>query len=120
MRTSPTGRSSTSGVLPISSRRLEATALRTALPHVDRRAELADHLVDAPEMAAADCIDRGAAMRVDELAFAPLQAGKQEQGIGAFPRSAFDHPFAPLAFEPVQGDLREACVARCGLDIVAV
>src|SRR5437764_5810833 len=42
-------RSSTSGVLPTSSSREDATAeLRTSLPDVDGGRELAQHLVDAP------------------------------------------------------------------------
>src|SRR5436190_20063406 len=72
-RTLPTGRSSTSGVFPINSSSEWPTTLRTAPPHVHRRAQLPDHLIDAPQLAAADGIDGRRAVRRDERGLAPLQ-----------------------------------------------
>src|SRR6266487_4140303 len=73
-RTSPTGRSSTSGVLPISSSSDGATTLRIALPDVHRRTQLPDHLIDPPQLTAADGVDRRRTVLRDERGLAPLQA----------------------------------------------
>src|SRR4029453_1651236 len=51
-RTGPSGRGPTSGVFPIRPSRDGDTALCTPLPHEDRRAELPEQLVDAPQLAA--------------------------------------------------------------------
>src|SRR2546423_7953759 len=70
-RTLPTGCSSTSGVLPISPSSEGATTLGTALPHVDGRAELADQLVDPPQLAAAVRSDGGLTVGTHQLGLAP-------------------------------------------------
>src|SRR5919201_2842781 len=118
MRTSPTGRSSTSGVLPISWRRFDATtASAMPLPHVHRWAQLPDQLVDAPQLAAAHSVDGGRTLRRNESVFAAMQARKHEERRRGIPSAVLDHPFAPFARESVNRNLLESCVARRRLDV---
>src|SRR5438128_4170627 len=87
IRVSPTGDSSTSGVLPISSSSEGATALGIPLPHVDRRAELAEELVDAPELAAGVSRDPSRSVALDELGLAAAQARQTQQIVAGIPGS---------------------------------
>src|SRR5690242_13242331 len=108
--------SSTSGVLPTSSSRLGTVALGIALPQVDRRAELAEELVDPPELAAAPGLDVGGAEPRDELGLAAAQAREPEQRVARIPRAVLDGALAPLGAELLPLDEREARVLRVPLD----
>ena len=104
----PTGCSSTSGVLPISSSSDCATTLRIAPPDVDRRAELAEQLVDAPG-ACRRRTRRRAPRRGARRARAPaLQPREAQQVVARVPRAVLDHPLAPLAAERRSRDERQA------------
>src|SRR5919204_3840842 len=116
MRVSPTGDSSTRGVLPISSSSDGATVLGTALPDVDGGAELADQLVDAPELAAAVRADGRLAVRLDEVALAPAHSRQAEQRLAGVPAAVLDHPLAPLAVERLDRDLRQSGLGGRRLD----
>src|SRR5918912_2371590 len=108
MRVSPTGVSATSGVEPISSSRFGATTLRTAFEHVDRRARLAEDLVDAPEQAAALGFDGCAAELLDKLRLATLEPRERQQIGNCIPRAVLEHPFSPLTVKLLAADDLEA------------
>src|SRR5919202_1157048 len=117
-RTSPSGRSSTSGVLPIRSRRDGARALATSLPNVDRGAELPEQLVDAPQLAAAIRRDGGLAVGGDELGLAAAEPRQPEERLGRVPRAVLDHALAPLTAKLLDRDLRQAGVGGRRFDRV--
>src|SRR5436305_14472854 len=108
MRTSPTGCSSTSGVLPISSSSDGATTLRISLPEVDRRAELAEQLVDAPDGIGRVGRDHGLAVTTGQLVEAATEARESQQALPRVPGAFLDHLLAPLAAELRAGDERQA------------
>src|SRR5437763_16225182 len=128
MRTPPTGLRSTSGVEPISPRRFGATALRTALEHVDRRARLAEQLADAPEQSAALGLHCRTAESLDELRLATLQPRERQQIGNGVPRAVLEHPLPPFTVELVavhdlepggtrahfEARQRHVLCARCG------
>src|SRR5438105_803725 len=99
---------SSSGVPPISWRRLSAVALATALPHVDRRAELPEQLVDPPERAAGVGVDRGLSVGLHELLPPAPEPREPEQRVARVPGAILDHPLAPLAAELFDGEELEA------------
>src|SRR6266480_785949 len=99
MRTLPTGRSSTSGVFPISSSRDDATTLGIEAPAVDRRAELAEELVDAPGSRRCIRRDGSGAVALDQVRLAAVESRQTEQVAAGIPRALFDHPLAPFAAE---------------------
>src|SRR5437763_5364733 len=99
MRTLPTGRSSTSGVSPISSSSDGATTLRIAPPEVDGRAELAEQLVDAPGARRRVRGDARAAVALDQFGLSAMQPREAEQVAPRIPGAVLDHPLPPLAPE---------------------
>src|SRR6266516_178386 len=107
-RTLPTGLSSTRGVLPTSSSSECATVLGIPLPDVDRRTELAEELVDPPELPAGVRRDAARSMAFEELGLATLQAGQTQEIAAGVPASVLDHALAPLASELRGREKREA------------
>src|SRR4051812_4887716 len=112
--------SSTSGVLPTSSRSEVATALRTPLPHVDGRAELPEQLVDPPQQPTFGRRERSRAVLRDQRVAVAVEPGDLEEVVGRAPRAVFDHPLAPLRPEPFDGAELETGVLRSRLEAFAV
>src|SRR5580765_624498 len=104
--------SSTSGVSPIRSRSECATPLRTTLPDVDGRAELAEELVNAPREPSGCGVDGRCAVPLDELGFTAAQARELQQVVGGAPGRLLDHRLAPLGAEPVDRAQHETGLAR--------
>src|SRR2546425_4372629 len=116
MRTSRTGRSSTSGVFPISSSSEGATTLRIPAPDVDRGAELAEQLVDAPRSRRRICSDASPAVALDQLRLPSKQSREAKQVAAGIPGLVLDHPLSPLAAERrVRGE-GQACGRRVAFD----
>src|SRR4051794_6360036 len=99
MRTSPTECSSTSGVFPIRSRSDGATTLRIPPPDVDRGAQLAQELVDAPGSSRRVGRDAGGTATLDQLLLAPVQARQAQKVLAGIPCCVLDHALAPFAAE---------------------
>src|SRR5581483_916271 len=108
--------SSTSGVRPTRSSRLPATALRTPLPDVDRRTELAEELVDAPDEPGERGVDRGVPVERGELVAPALQPADLQQVGARIPRAVLDHPLAPLGADRVDRAEPEARSLGGGLE----
>src|SRR5215211_795019 len=92
-------RSSTSGVLPTKSTSEDATPLCTTLPDVDRRAEFAEQLVDAPREPAGRGGDGVFAVSLGELRVTAPQAREPEQVLPDVPPAVLEHPLAPFGAE---------------------
>src|SRR5262245_39502542 len=118
MRAFPTGWSSTSGVLPIRSSSDGATTLRIAAPEVDRRPQLAEQLVDAPNASGGVRGDGGLAVTADQLLLAPVQSRQTEEVVGGTPRAVFDHPLAPFPAERRRGHERQSRRRCMALDLL--
>src|SRR2546423_3525923 len=120
MRTSPTGRSSTSGVSPIRSSSDVATTLGIAAPDVDRRTELAEQLVHAPGSRPRVRADAGRAVALDQVRRPSVESRQAEQVAARIPRTVFDHALAPFASERRARDARQARSRGVTFDRVGV
>src|SRR5438309_1622378 len=116
MRTSPTERSSTSGVFPTSSSSEGATTLGIPPPEVDRRAQLAEELVDAPRSRRGIRRDARLVVALDQFRLPPAESRQAEEVVARIPRPILDHPLAPLAAERRLRDEGQACGRRVMFD----
>src|SRR6478752_7609516 len=115
-RTSPTRRSSTSGVLPIRSSSDGATTLGIAPPQVDGRAQLPEQLVDAPHAACRIGAHGRVAVTLGQLGGAAMQAREPEQVVLGIPAAFLDHALAPFAAQLGARDEGQAGTLCAALD----
>src|SRR5437016_14601294 len=94
------GFNSTSGVSPTRSSTDAAIVLRIVPPDVDRRAQLAEELIDTPARSGDIRVDVSRPVTFEQFLLASLQPGKAEQVAARVPRSVFDYAVATLRPQP--------------------